>query len=64
MGLVALVPAAVKLLCYPHYIGSDDACIHLRIATNFVGGLGWGIKSPPPGESIHEPRVYVASRGC
>jgi hypothetical protein len=48
VALIALVPAIVKVLCYPHYIGSDDAYIHLRIATNFVQGLGWGINPHEP----------------
>ncbi len=45
---LALIPAAVKLLCYPNNIGSDDAYIHLQIATNFVHGLGWGINPHQP----------------
>jgi hypothetical protein len=35
-------------MCYPHNIGSDDAYIHLRIATNFLQGLGWGINPHQP----------------
>jgi len=45
---LAFVPAIVKLLCYPHNIGSDDAYIHLRIASNFAHGLGWGINPHQP----------------
>jgi hypothetical protein len=45
---MALLPALVKALCYPHNIGSDDAYIHLRIATNFIHGLGWGINPHQP----------------
>ncbi len=48
VAALALVPAVVKLLCYPHNIGSDDAYIHLRIAENFVHGLGWGINPHQP----------------
>jgi hypothetical protein len=46
----------VKVLCYPHNIGSDDAYIHLRVATNFVNGLGWGINP-------HEPVNLSSSPG-
>jgi hypothetical protein len=45
---LAFVPALVKLMCYPHNIGSDDAYIHLRIATNFLQGSGWGINPHQP----------------
>ena len=48
VALIALVPAMVKVICYPHNIGSDDAYIHLRIATNFIHGLGWGINPHQP----------------
>ena len=48
MSAVAIVPALVKLLCYPHNIGADDAYIHLRIATNLTQGLGWGINPHQP----------------
>jgi hypothetical protein len=45
---LALVPAFIKVLCYPRNVGSDDAYIHLQIATNFVHGLGWGINPHQP----------------
>jgi 4-amino-4-deoxy-L-arabinose transferase-like glycosyltransferase len=45
---LAFVPALVKLMCYPHNIGSDDAYIHLRIATNFLQGFDWGINPHQP----------------
>ena len=48
VAIIALVPAIVKLLCYPGNIGSDDAYIHLQIAHNFVNGLGWGINPHEP----------------
>jgi hypothetical protein len=48
MAAIAVVPAVVKLLCYPHNIGADDAYIHLRIATNLAQGLGWGINPHQP----------------
>ena len=57
---LALIPALVKLLCYPRNIGSDDAYIHLQIATNFVHGLGWGINPHQPVNLIHEPGFYPA----
>jgi hypothetical protein len=45
---VALVPAAIKLIYYPHNIGSDDAYIHVRVASEYVRGLGWGINPHEP----------------
>lgn len=45
---LAAVPAFIKWTCYPHNIGSDDAYIHLRIATNFVHGRQWGINPHQP----------------
>lgn len=45
---LALVPAMVKLISYPHNIGSDDAYIHLRVATEFLRGEGWGINPHQP----------------
>src|SRR5277367_1283203 len=46
--LLALVPTAVKLLCYPHNIGADDAYIHLQVARNVVSGHGWGLNPDTP----------------
>ena len=50
MAALAVVPSVIKLLCYPQNIGSDDAYIHLRVATNFIAGRGWGIN---PGEPVN-----------
>lgn len=47
-AVIAVVPSVIKVLCYPHNIGSDDAYIHLRIATNVVRGLTWGINPHQP----------------
>ncbi len=47
---VALIPAVVKLVCYPRYPGSDDAFIHLSIVRNLAEGAGWGIQ---PGEVVN-----------
>jgi arabinofuranosyltransferase len=46
--LLALVPTLVKLLYYPHNIGSDDAYIHLEVARNVVSGHGWGLNAGAP----------------
>ena len=45
IGLLALVPALVKLAFYPAYPGSDDAFIHMATAQHILDGRGWGIVS-------------------
>ena len=45
-----LLPAAVRLACYPGYPGSDDAFIHYAVASNVATDRGWGIQ---PGESVN-----------
>lgn len=40
-----LLPAAVRLLCYPSYPGSDDAFIHYAVAENVATGRGWGLQA-------------------
>ena len=45
-----LLPAAVRLVCYPGYPGSDDAFIHYAVASNVATDRGWGIQ---PGESVN-----------
>ncbi|MEZ5333402.1 MAG: glycosyltransferase family 39 protein [Thermoanaerobaculia bacterium] len=42
-----LLPAAVRLLCYPAYPGSDDAFIHHAVAARVAAGGGWGIQPGP-----------------
>jgi hypothetical protein len=46
--LLALIASLIKLLYYPHNIGSDDAYIHLQIARNVVSGHGWGLNADSP----------------
>src|SRR5580698_8858562 len=46
--LLALIPSLVKLIYYPHNIGSDDAYIHLQVARNVVSGHGWGLNADAP----------------
>jgi hypothetical protein len=46
--LLGLTPSLIKLLCYPHNIGSDDAYIHLQVARNVVSGHGWGLNVDTP----------------
>jgi len=46
--VVAFVPVAIKLTYYPHNIGSDDAYIHVRVASEYVNRLGWGINPHEP----------------
>lgn len=46
--LLALIPSLIKLLYYPHNIGSDDAYIHLQVARNVVSGHGWGLNADTP----------------
>jgi hypothetical protein len=46
--LLALIPSLIKLLYYPHNIGSDDAYIHLQIARNVLSGHGWGLNAEMP----------------
>lgn len=48
VGLMALIPSLIKLLYYPHNIGSDDAYIHLQIARNVISGHGWGLNADTP----------------
>jgi len=45
---ICLLPAAVKLVCYPDYPGSDDAFIHLAVVENLRRGAGWGINAGEP----------------
>lgn len=40
---VVLSPIVIKLALFPAYPGSDDAFIHLRIASLVASGSGWGI---------------------
>lgn len=50
-GLLAglcLLPASIKLVCYPGYPGADDAFIHLAIVENIHQGLGCGINPHEP----------------
>ncbi len=47
-SFIALIPLAVKIVCYPRYPGSDDAFIHLAIARNLIAGQGWGIQAGDP----------------
>jgi hypothetical protein len=46
--LLGLFPSLIKLLYYPHNIGSDDAYIHLQVARNVVSGHGWGLNLNAP----------------
>jgi hypothetical protein len=46
--ILALLPSAIKLLYYPHNIGSDDAYIHLQVARNILSGHGWGLNPDIP----------------
>jgi hypothetical protein len=46
--LLALIPSLIKLLYYPHNIGSDDAYIHLQIARNIFSGHSWGLNPNMP----------------
>ena len=50
VGVMASLPMLIKLLCYWHYPGSDDAFIHLTVVRNVVEGGGWGIN---PGEPVN-----------
>lgn len=47
---VVLSPVVIKLALFPAYPGSDDAFIHLRIASLIASGAGWGIN---PGQWIN-----------
>lgn len=46
--LLALIPSFVKIIYYPHNIGSDDAFIHLQVARNLANGHGWALNSNQP----------------
>ena len=46
--VIASIPALIKMEFFPHYIGSDDAYIHLTVARNLAQGLGWGINPHQP----------------
>lgn len=46
--LLALIPAAAKLVSYPDYPGSDDSFIHLSVVQNIATGQGWGVTPGHP----------------
>jgi hypothetical protein len=50
VGLAVLSPLIVKLALFPSYPGSDDAFIHLRVASLFASGKAWGIN---PGQWVN-----------
>jgi hypothetical protein len=50
VGLAVLSPFIVKLALFPSYPGSDDAFIHLRVASLFASGKAWGIN---PGQWVN-----------
>lgn len=50
LGGAILLPAVVRLACYPAYPGSDDAFIHHAVAANLAAGRGWGIE---PGHAVN-----------
>lgn len=58
-----LLPAAVRLLCYPGYPGSDDAFIHSAVATNLAAGRGWGIQPGEPVNLSSSPLFTLAAAG-
>jgi hypothetical protein len=49
VGLAVLSPLIVKLALFPSYPGSDDAFVHLRVASLFASGKAWGIN---PGQWV------------
>jgi hypothetical protein len=50
IGLAVLSPLIVKAVLFPSYPGSDDAFIHLRVASLFASGSAWGIN---PGQWVN-----------
>ena len=56
---MALVPLLIKLLYYPHNIGSDDAYIHLQVARNVVFGRGWGLNADMPVNMSSSPAFTI-----
>jgi hypothetical protein len=43
VAALVLVPACIKLLVYPHYLGSDDAYIYQQVARNIYLHGFWGV---------------------
>lgn len=58
-----LLPAGVRLLCYPRYPGSDDAFIHYAVAANLAAGRGWGIQAGEPVNLSSSPLFTLAAAG-
>jgi hypothetical protein len=57
--LLALIPSLIKLLYYPHNIGSDDAYIHLQVARNVISGHGWGLNADMPVNMSSSPAFTI-----
>jgi hypothetical protein len=47
---VSLLPAAIRLIYFPGYLGTDDSFIHAAIIESLREGHGWGIN---PGEPVN-----------
>jgi hypothetical protein len=47
---LSALPAVVRLLYYPGYLGTDDSFIHAAIIESLRAGNGWGIN---PGEPVN-----------
>lgn len=48
--LLSAVPALMRAIYYPDYLGTDDSFIHAAIIENLAAGWGWGIN---PGEPVN-----------
>lgn len=47
---LSVLPALVRLVYYPDYLGTDDSYIHAAIIENLRAGEGWGIN---PGQPVN-----------
>jgi hypothetical protein len=47
---LSALPAVVRLIYYPGYLGTDDSFIHAAIVESLRAGNGWGIN---PGEPVN-----------